>query len=111
MLTRRGVVTGAAGVAAGLAAGSARRALAADPITIGFGLKVVYNKTYPPSTADYTPIVRAIQATSPDIVFVASPDTVGMVRAASEVGLKTKMFGGGMVGLQASASRRNSARC
>jgi branched-chain amino acid transport system substrate-binding protein len=69
------------------------------------GLKVVYNKTYPPSTADYTPIVRAIQATNPDIVFIASypPDTVGVVRAASEIGLKTKIFGGGMVGLQSTA--------
>ena len=28
------------------------------------------------------------------------PDSVGMVRAVNEVGLKTKMFGGGMVGLQ-----------
>jgi branched-chain amino acid transport system substrate-binding protein len=35
-------------------------------------------------------------------VFVASypPDSVGMVRAANEVGLKTRYFGGGMVGLQ-----------
>ena len=56
----------------------------------------------PPSTADFTPIVRAIQATNPDIVYVASypPDSAGMVRAVSEVGLKTKMLGGGMVGLQ-----------
>ncbi len=69
------------------------------------GLKIVYDKSYPPSTADYTPIVRAIQATNPDLVFVASypPDTVGMLRAASEVGLKAKLFGGGMVGLQATA--------
>ncbi len=69
------------------------------------GLKVVYNKTYPPSTADYTPIVRAIGATEPDIVFVASypPDTVGMVRASREVGLKAKIFGGGMVGLQSTS--------
>lgn len=69
------------------------------------GLKIVYDKSYPPSTADYTPIVRAIQATNPDLVFVASypPDTVGMIRAANEVGLKTKMFGGGMVGLQSTA--------
>jgi len=69
------------------------------------GLKTVYDKTYPPSTADYTPIVRAIQATNPDLVFVASypPDTVGMIRAAHEVGLRPKMFGGGMVGLQATA--------
>src|SRR5436853_5159305 len=67
-----------------------------------FGLKTVYDKTYPPSTVDYTPIVRAIKATNPDIVFVASypPDSVGMLRAAHEVGLQPKMFGGGMVGLQ-----------
>jgi branched-chain amino acid transport system substrate-binding protein len=66
------------------------------------GFKVVYNQSYPPSTADFSPIVRAIQATNPDMVFVASypQDTVGMVRAATEIGLKTKLFGGGMVGLQ-----------
>jgi branched-chain amino acid transport system substrate-binding protein len=69
------------------------------------GLKIVYDKTYPPTTTDYSPIVRAIQATGPDLVFVASypPDTVGILRAASEIGLKTKLFGGGMVGLQSTA--------
>jgi branched-chain amino acid transport system substrate-binding protein len=69
------------------------------------GLKIVYDKTYPPTTNDYTPIVRGIQAASPDLVFVASypPDTVGMIRAASEVGLRAKLFGGGMVGLQSTA--------
>jgi branched-chain amino acid transport system substrate-binding protein len=67
-----------------------------------YGLKIVYDRTYPPQTTDYTPIIRAIQATSPDIVYVASypPDSVGMVRAANELGLKTRYFGGGMVGLQ-----------
>ncbi len=66
------------------------------------GMKVVYDKTYPPSTVDYTPIARAIKATNPDVVFVASypPDSVGMLRAAHEVGLQPKIFGGGMVGLQ-----------
>jgi branched-chain amino acid transport system substrate-binding protein len=65
------------------------------------GLKVVYDRSYPPSTVDYTPIVRAIQATNPDVVFVASypPDSVGIVRAGNEIGLKPKMFGGGMIGL------------
>jgi branched-chain amino acid transport system substrate-binding protein len=69
------------------------------------GLKIVYDKTYPPTTTDYTPIVRAIQATNPDIVLVCSypPDTVGVIRAAHEVGLKAKLFGGGMVGLQSTA--------
>jgi len=69
------------------------------------GFKVVYDSTYPPSTVDYTPIVRAIKATNPDVVFVASypPDSSGMVLAAHEVGLTPKIFGGGMVGLQFAA--------
>ncbi|HEU0216591.1 MAG TPA: amino acid ABC transporter substrate-binding protein [Stellaceae bacterium] len=66
------------------------------------GLQIVYDKTYPPGTPDFTPIVQAIQAATPDAVFVASypPGSVGMLRAATESGLKTKFFGGGMVGLQ-----------
>jgi branched-chain amino acid transport system substrate-binding protein len=65
------------------------------------GLQVVYDRSYPPNTTDFTPIVRAIQATNPEVVFIASypPDSVGMVRASSELGLKTRMFGGGMIGL------------
>lgn len=68
------------------------------------GLEVVYDQSYPPSTPDFSPILRAINATDPDGVYVASypPDSAGMVRALNEVGLadSTKMFGGGMVGLQ-----------
>jgi branched-chain amino acid transport system substrate-binding protein len=66
-------------------------------------LKVVYDKTYPPATTDFTPIVRAIQATNPDIVSVCSYplDSVGMVKAVNEIGFKPKMIGGAMVGLQA----------
>jgi branched-chain amino acid transport system substrate-binding protein len=66
------------------------------------GLEIVYDESYPPNTVDFTPIVRAIQATNPDVVFVASypPDSAGIVRAANELNLQTKLFGGGMVGLQ-----------
>src|SRR5262249_34570431 len=48
-----------------------------------YGLKIVYDRSYPPATVDYTPIMRAIQATSPDVVLVASypPDSVGIVRS------------------------------
>jgi branched-chain amino acid transport system substrate-binding protein len=69
------------------------------------GLKLVYDSFYPPTTTDFTPIVRSIKALNPDIVFVASypPDTSGMVLAAHEVGLRPKLFGGGMVGLQFAA--------
>ena len=68
-----------------------------------FGFEVVYDKTYPPTTADFTPIIRAIQATNPDIVSICSYplDSVGMVKAVNEVGFKPKMIGGAMVGLQA----------
>jgi branched-chain amino acid transport system substrate-binding protein len=69
------------------------------------GLKIVYDKNYPPTTADYTPIVRAVAATNPDIFFAASypPDSVGIIRASHEIGFKPKLYGGGMVGLQATA--------
>jgi len=69
------------------------------------GLKIVYDRTYPPTTVDFTPIVRSVQAAEPDFVYVASypPDTVGILRAVSEIGLKTNMLGGALVGLPAAA--------
>jgi branched-chain amino acid transport system substrate-binding protein len=69
------------------------------------GFRVIYDKSYPASTTDFTSIVRAIQATNPDLLVVCSYplDTVGMVKAMSEVGFKPKMWGGAMVGLQATA--------
>ena len=67
------------------------------------GFKIIYNKNYPPSTTDFSPIVRAIQAANPDLLVICSYplDTVGMVKAMNEVGFKPKMWGGAMVGLQA----------
>ncbi|MEA2845849.1 MAG: branched-chain amino acid transport system substrate-binding protein, partial [Rhodospirillaceae bacterium] len=51
------------------------------------------------------PIVRAVAATNPDVFFACSypPDSVGIIRASSEIGFKPKLYGGGMVGLQATA--------
>jgi len=70
-----------------------------------YGLKIVYDRTYPPNTTDFSPIIRAIQATNPDLVVICSyPNTsVGMLQSASELGLKPKMMGGGMVGIQYTA--------
>jgi branched-chain amino acid transport system substrate-binding protein len=72
------------------------------------GLKIVYDRKYPPASVDFVPIVRAIQAANPDVVYIASypPDTVGMVRAADEVALRPKMLGGGMIGLQYAAIKQ-----
>jgi branched-chain amino acid transport system substrate-binding protein len=65
------------------------------------GFDLVLDQKYPPSTTDYTPVMRAVQALNPDIVFVAAypPDSVGIVRAANEIGLTPKMFGGTFIGL------------
>jgi branched-chain amino acid transport system substrate-binding protein len=68
-----------------------------------FGFNLVYDKTYPPSTTDFSPIIRGIQAANPDLVVICSYplSSVGMLLSASELGFKPKMMGGAMVGLQA----------
>ena len=65
------------------------------------GMKVIYDQSYPPNTADFTPMVRAIQSANADIVYIAAypPDNVGIIRAANEIGLNPKMFGGAMIGM------------
>jgi len=67
------------------------------------GFNIVYNKSYPPATTDFSPIVRAVAATNPDLFVICSYplDSVGMIKAMHEVGFKPKMWGGAMVGLQA----------
>jgi branched-chain amino acid transport system substrate-binding protein len=71
------------------------------------GFESVYDKSYPPGTTDFGPIIRAIQATSPDMVFAAAypPDTLGLIRAANEIGLRPKIFGGGLIGLLATGMK------
>jgi branched-chain amino acid transport system substrate-binding protein len=68
------------------------------------GLKTVYDQNYPPTTTDFSSLIRAIRASRPDMVFVMSypNDSVAIVRAVNEIGVGSgvKMFGGGMVGLQ-----------
>ena len=67
-----------------------------------FGLKVVFDRNYPPNTVEFSSLLRGVRASNPDVIYVASypPDTVGIIRAAGEMGLKAAMFGGGMVGTQ-----------
>jgi len=67
-----------------------------------FGLKIVYDSGYPPNQVEFGSIIRSIQAADPEVVFVASypPDSAGVIRAAYEQKLQTRMFGGAMIGLQ-----------
>jgi branched-chain amino acid transport system substrate-binding protein len=65
------------------------------------GMEIVIERTYPLSTTDFTPIVRALQAANPDIVFAATlpVDTDGIIQAAKEIKFKPKLIGGAMLGL------------
>jgi branched-chain amino acid transport system substrate-binding protein len=69
------------------------------------GIEIVYDRAYPPNTVEFAPIVRAIQAAKPDMVYISSypSDTVGILRSIGELGLDTKLIGGGLAGLQAAA--------
>jgi branched-chain amino acid transport system substrate-binding protein len=46
---------------------------------LAMGFRIVYERSYPPTTVDFSPIMRAVQAANPDFVYVASypPDSVG----------------------------------
>jgi branched-chain amino acid transport system substrate-binding protein len=65
------------------------------------GFEIVSEQKYPPPTTDYGPVMQAVKALDPDIVYVAAypPDSVGIIRAANEVGITPKMFGGAFIGL------------
>src|ERR687891_397118 len=68
------------------------------------GVKSVYDQNYPPTTTDFSSLIRSIRAARPDMVFVMSypNDSVAIIRSVNEIGIgsSVKMFGGGMVGLQ-----------
>jgi branched-chain amino acid transport system substrate-binding protein len=84
-----------------------RAADGAHDNAIAMGFQIVCERNYPPTTVDFNPIIRGVQAANPDVVYVASYplDSVGIVRAANEIKLKAKLFGGNMVGLQYAAMK------
>jgi branched-chain amino acid transport system substrate-binding protein len=70
-------------------------------------MPIVFDQAYPPNTVEFSSIIGALNASKPDIVYVASypPDSAGILRAVNEIGIAdgVKIFGGGMVGLQFAA--------
>src|SRR6187401_1967011 len=52
-------------------------------------IPIVYEQNYPPSTVEFSAMIRALKAAKPDMVFVASypPDSVGILRAVNEIGV------------------------
>ncbi|HUK61051.1 MAG TPA: amino acid ABC transporter substrate-binding protein [Stellaceae bacterium] len=66
------------------------------------GLKIVYDRVYPPNQVDFSPVIQSIKAAGADLVYLASypADSAGFLRAVEEQGLTAKMFGGAIVGPQ-----------
>src|SRR4051794_8816030 len=86
-------------------------AVTARDVAKRMNMPVVFDQAYPPNTVEFSSILRALKATKPDIVYVASypPDSAGILRAVNEIGIgdNVKVFGGGMVGLQFGAVMEN----
>jgi branched-chain amino acid transport system substrate-binding protein len=72
------------------------------------GIKIVQERTYPPGNTDFSSIIRAVQASKPDIVVICSYplDSVGILRAFKETGFEPKLAGGAMVGLQSTVLKQ-----
>jgi branched-chain amino acid transport system substrate-binding protein len=74
------------------------------------GFQIVFERSYPLSITGFSPIVRAMQAANPDVVFGATlpVDTAGIIQAAREIQFKPKMIGGAMLGLLITAIKQIS---
>ena len=83
----------------------------AREVATRLNMSVVFDQAYPPTTVEFSGIIRALKAAKPDIVYVASypPDSAGILRAVNELGIgdNVKIFGGAMVGLQFGAVMEN----
>ena len=67
---------------------------AGRPLFKQAGFEIVYDKSYPLGTQDYTPVIKAAKAANPD-AFVAwsyPPDTFGLSDAAKIEGLNVKAY-------------------
>src|ERR1700728_216274 len=86
-------------------------AVTARDVAKKLNMPIVFDQSYPPTTVEFSGILRALNAAKPDIVYVASypPDSAGILRAINEIGVgdNVKIFGGGMVGLQFGAVMEN----
>lgn len=66
------------------------------------GMQVVFEETYPLTTLDFSPLIRKVQQSGADILFMCSYvlDSVGLIRAINQEGLQAKLVGGAMIGPQ-----------
>lgn len=68
------------------------------------GLTVVYDQKYPQGTTEFSSMLRGINSSNPDAVYISSspPDSIAIINQLAEVGIadSIQMCCGGMTGLQ-----------
>jgi branched-chain amino acid transport system substrate-binding protein len=72
-----------------------------------FGFTIVYDKSFPPGSTDFTPIIRALMAANADLVVICSYplSSVGILLAANELNFTPKMLGAQWSGYSRRCSR------
>src|SRR3984885_4154591 len=67
---------------------------AGRPLFKEAGFEIVYDKSYPLGTQDYTPVIKAAKCTNPDafIAWSYPPDTFGLAEQAKIEGLNVKAY-------------------
>src|SRR5690606_5821510 len=73
-----------------------------------YGFQVVYERTYPISTEDFTPIIDQVKVINADLFFICSylNDSIGLVRAIHKSDYRPKMVGGAMIGPQSASVKK-----
>lgn len=76
-------------------------AAAANENASAYGFDVIYEKSFPVATKDFTSVVQAAKSINADVVFIATDqrDTLGILQTVNRLGLTPKMLGGYMTGL------------
>ena len=59
-----------------------------------YGLKVVFDETYPKGSSDFSALLTKVKQIAPDVLFANSylPDSQGILRQCHELGIEAKMF-------------------
>ncbi len=59
-----------------------------------YGIKIVFNETYPKGSSDFSALLTRVKQLDPDIVFANSylPDSQGIIRQCGEQRVNAKMF-------------------
>lgn len=70
-----------------------------------YGIRIVYEQTYPLSTTDFMPYIDQLKSTGADLLFLCSyvEDSKGLIRAIHDSDYRPKMVGGAMIGPQSAA--------